>query len=113
MKIPQPIPYDLIFIQSRVLDCQVAIVRNSAIPSPDGAVRLTWKEAMALVESGVPRTDLARLFKIRDEFGGVFTKPGAPSSGKTLEKIVRSHVPAPPAAPTPQKSQESQGDLFA
>lgn len=107
VKIPQPIPYDLILIESRVLDRQVAIVRNSAIPSPDGAIRLTWKEAMALVASGAPRTDLARLLKLRDEFSGTFEPPS------DAQGFTPSVAPAVAPVPPRPEPEPEQGDLFA
>ena len=92
-------------LRSRLLDRDVWIVPDRMRLIPKDVIAMTWDEVDVLLGSGVTREDIPRLFKIREEFAGVFTKPGAPSSGKTLEKIVRSHVPAPPAAPTPQEGR--------
>lgn len=101
MKIPQAIPYDLILIRSRVLSQDVAVVRNQFVQAPADALKLTWKEAMALVGSGATPADLPRLMRIRGEFDGTF-EPASTALG-----FIPRPAPSPEPAPTPTPSTDA------
>ena len=108
--IPSAIPYDLILIRSRVLGQDVAIVRNQFVACPADALKLTWKEAMALVGSGATPADLPRLMRIRAEFSdGPDLARFEPAS--TVTGFIPRSAPEPPA-PAPAAPDTPQLELF-
>lgn len=107
MKLPittQPMPYDLVLIRSRVLGQDVAIVRNQFVQAPADALKLTWKEAMALVGSGATPADLPRLMRIRAEFSDPSESARFEPAGSDAGFIAQP-ADAPALTPTPATPQ--------
>ncbi len=99
---------DILVIRSRVLDREILVTRSRKLPVPPDLAHLpvfSLQELTALLESGVTREDVPRLFKIREEFSGVFVPQGVVSRPVANPRAV--------VAPDPQQPAETQGDLFA
>ena len=68
----EPCPFTTMTVRSSVLGCDVLFVKDRMRLVPKNIPSFSWKELLALLESGVTREDLPRLVKIRDQFEGAF-----------------------------------------
>lgn len=96
-----PCPFSLLVLRSSVLDREILFVRDRKLTVPPELAHLpkfSWRELLALLESGVTSADLPQLVNIREEFGGFFIPKDAPP--QKLPPRPRA-IPTPPVVPKP------------